>query len=146
MPVPLGQFRPARLEVWNGHGGEAGYPAPTAQIPACAANAPGFSLEFWRQSGDRTIGRGHIDSFGAMKNGFRPESLSDHGEANDPVCVVDIALALPNPGRNPPRHENRIALDIGREIKELLRRIRECTTAPTGRHKPCESLDYRPVW
>src|SRR5258708_35118330 len=27
--------------------------AQTAQIPACAANAPGSSLGFWRRSGDR---------------------------------------------------------------------------------------------
>ncbi len=28
-------------------------PLPPAQIPACAANAPGSSLGFWRRSGDR---------------------------------------------------------------------------------------------
>ena len=36
-----------------GRGGRdrnAGYPAPLAQIPAGAANAPGSCLEFWRQS------------------------------------------------------------------------------------------------
>ena len=29
---------------------------PPAQIAACAANAPGSSLGFWRQSGDRVMG------------------------------------------------------------------------------------------
>jgi len=32
---------------------ETSRPAPSAQIPASAANAPGFSLGFWRRSGDR---------------------------------------------------------------------------------------------
>jgi hypothetical protein len=35
----------------TGRGRNAGFPAPPAQIPACAANAPGSSLGFWRQSG-----------------------------------------------------------------------------------------------
>ena len=42
-----------------------------------------------------------------------------HGEADDLVRVVDIVLALPDPGRDPPRNEFRIALDIGRKVKQL---------------------------
>ena len=30
--------------------------AQPAQIPACAANAPGSSLGFWRRSGDMAVG------------------------------------------------------------------------------------------
>lgn len=41
--------------LYYGHGRNAGFPAPPAQIPACAANAPGSSLGFWRQSGDRAV-------------------------------------------------------------------------------------------
>ena len=33
-------------------------PLPPAQIPACAANAPGSSLGFWRRSGDKVEGVG----------------------------------------------------------------------------------------
>jgi hypothetical protein len=32
------------IGITNGRGRETGYPAPPAQIPACAANAPGSSL------------------------------------------------------------------------------------------------------
>jgi len=37
----------------DGRGRNAGCPAPPAQIPACAANAPGSSLGYERQSGDK---------------------------------------------------------------------------------------------
>ncbi len=46
-------FLSAIYLVATGRGREAGLPAPPAQIPACAANAPGSSLGFWRRSGDR---------------------------------------------------------------------------------------------
>ena len=36
----------------NGHGRNTGYPVPPAQIPACATNALGSSLEYERQSGN----------------------------------------------------------------------------------------------
>ncbi len=35
---------------WNGRDRNAGCPAPLAQIPACATNALGSCLGFWRQS------------------------------------------------------------------------------------------------
>lgn len=35
---------------FDGRGRNAGFPAPPAQIPACAPNAPGSYLGFWRQS------------------------------------------------------------------------------------------------
>jgi putative transposase len=34
----------------TGRDRNAGYPAPLAQIPACATNALGSCLEYWRQS------------------------------------------------------------------------------------------------
>ena len=34
----------------RGRDRNAGYPTPLAQITACASNAPGSCLEFWRQS------------------------------------------------------------------------------------------------
>ena len=37
----------------NGHGRNADYSAPPAQIPACAANALGSSLGYERQIGSR---------------------------------------------------------------------------------------------
>ena len=37
----------------NGRGRSTGYPVPPAQIPACAANALGSSLEYERQSGNK---------------------------------------------------------------------------------------------
>src|SRR5882762_8119443 len=40
----------------EGRGRDEDYPSPPAQIPACAANAPGSSLGFWRRSGDRAMG------------------------------------------------------------------------------------------
>jgi len=39
-----------QYHVRGGRDRNAGYPAPLAQIPASAANAPGSCLEFWRQS------------------------------------------------------------------------------------------------
>jgi hypothetical protein len=45
-------------ELLEGHGRETGFPVPPAQIPACAANAPGSSLGFWRRSGGRVAGVG----------------------------------------------------------------------------------------
>src|SRR5262249_19099264 len=41
-----------RLEL-KGRGRDEDYSSPPAQIPACAANAPGSSLGFWRRSGDK---------------------------------------------------------------------------------------------
>ena len=37
----------------SGHGRNTGCPVPPAQIPACAANALGSSLEYERQSGNK---------------------------------------------------------------------------------------------
>jgi len=37
----------------NGRGRNTGCPVPPAQIPACAANALGSSLEYERQSGNK---------------------------------------------------------------------------------------------
>ena len=65
--------------------------------------------------------------------------LSDHGEADDLVGVIDIALVLPNPGRNPPRHEVRIALDVCRKIEKLILRIRQRAVDPMDRHDPVSS-------
>jgi hypothetical protein len=39
-----------------GHGRDGCYQPPPAQIPACAANAPGSPLGFWRRSGDMAVG------------------------------------------------------------------------------------------
>ena len=36
----------------EGRGRDEDFSPPPAQIPACAANAPGSSLGFWRRSGD----------------------------------------------------------------------------------------------
>src|ERR1700730_15468716 len=45
------------ITLWrNGHGMDEDYSSPPAQIPACAANAPGSSLGFWRRSGDKAVG------------------------------------------------------------------------------------------
>ncbi len=46
--VPAGNKKDLAID---GRGRNAGYPAPPAQIPACATNAPGSSFGFWRQSG-----------------------------------------------------------------------------------------------
>src|ERR1700674_1387325 len=40
----------------NGRGRDGCCQPPPAQIPACAANAPGSSLGFWRRSGDMAVG------------------------------------------------------------------------------------------
>ena len=39
-----------------GRGRDEDCSSPPAQIPACAANAPGSSLGFWRRSGDMAKG------------------------------------------------------------------------------------------
>jgi hypothetical protein len=39
-----------------GHGRDGCCQPPPVQIPACAANAPGSSLGFWRRSGDMAVG------------------------------------------------------------------------------------------
>ena len=39
-----------------GHGRDEDFSSPPAQIPACAANAPGSSVGFWRRSGDMAKG------------------------------------------------------------------------------------------
>jgi hypothetical protein len=40
----------------HGHGRDGRCQPPPVQIPACAANAPGSSLGFWRRSGDKAAG------------------------------------------------------------------------------------------
>jgi hypothetical protein len=40
----------------NGRGRDEDFSSPPAEIPACAANAPGSSLGFWRRSGDKAAG------------------------------------------------------------------------------------------
>jgi hypothetical protein len=40
----------------DGRGRDEDFSSPPAQIPACAANAPGSSLGFWRRSGDKAAG------------------------------------------------------------------------------------------
>ena len=56
----------AQQARFNGRGRDAGFPAPPAQIPACAANAPGSYLGFWRQgvlpARDERCGRGGATS------------------------------------------------------------------------------------
>ena len=47
-----------RLRRQVGRGRDVGCPTPPAQIPACAFNALGSSLGFWRQSGHRARGAG----------------------------------------------------------------------------------------
>ena len=49
----LCQFAVIRKCEPNGRGRNTGYPVPPAQIPACAANALGSSLEYERQSGNK---------------------------------------------------------------------------------------------
>jgi hypothetical protein len=48
-------FRTARF-FNDGRGRDEDFSSPPVQIPACAANAPGSSLGFWRRSGDRVAG------------------------------------------------------------------------------------------
>jgi hypothetical protein len=52
--MPLSQRLPS--EASNGRGRDEDRSPPPAQIPACAANAPGSSLGFWRRSGDMAMG------------------------------------------------------------------------------------------
>ena len=43
------------VNLGDGRGRNAGYPASPAQIPACATNALGSSLEYERQSGNKDV-------------------------------------------------------------------------------------------
>ena len=57
--VPRAQnshFAPRPLAKPEGRGRDEDCSSPPAQIPACAANAPGSSLGFWRRNGDRVMG------------------------------------------------------------------------------------------
>src|SRR6266487_5502916 len=45
-------FKPRARTMPDGHGRDGRCQPPPVQIPACAANAPGSSLGFWRRSGD----------------------------------------------------------------------------------------------
>src|SRR5262245_24338314 len=44
------------FSILHGRGRDEDCSSPPAQIPACAANAPGSSLGFWRRSDDRAKG------------------------------------------------------------------------------------------
>ena len=46
----------SRVAGAEGRGRDEDFSSPPAQIPACAANAPGSSLGFWRRSGDMAAG------------------------------------------------------------------------------------------
>ena len=46
-------FSPLISDVAKGRGRNTSYPVPPAQIPACATNALGSSLEYERQSGNK---------------------------------------------------------------------------------------------
>ena len=46
----------AKAKGRDGHGRDGRCQPPPVQIPACAANAPGSSLGFWRRSGDKAAG------------------------------------------------------------------------------------------
>ena len=57
--VALGRVmsgRPIFAANAKGRGRDEDFASPPARIPACAANAPGSSLGFWRRSGDRAAG------------------------------------------------------------------------------------------
>ena len=47
------EYAAIRKSEVSGRGRNTGYPVPPAQIPACAANALGSSLEYERQSGNK---------------------------------------------------------------------------------------------
>src|SRR5262249_26853374 len=75
--------RPATRSPWcftvrlheNGRGRDEDCAPPPAQIPACAANAPGSSLRWWRRSGGKALGvvRGSAgrSGWGCEQNGPR---------------------------------------------------------------------------
>jgi hypothetical protein len=71
------------------------------------------------------IGRGHVDSLGPPKHGLRVETLADHGEANDLIRVVDIALMLADSGRDPPRQKLRSYLGIVLPVSVALIAVRD---------------------
>lgn len=49
----LDNTRRHNSQALNGRGRNTGCPVPPTQIPACAANALGSSLEYERQSGNK---------------------------------------------------------------------------------------------
>ena len=53
---PLGVCGVISAFNFSGHGRDGCCQPPPARIPACAANAPGSSLGFWRRNGDRAAG------------------------------------------------------------------------------------------
>ena len=55
-PAAVGALCVTAKSHTDGRGRDEDYSSPPAQIPACAANAPGSSLGFWRRSGDRAKG------------------------------------------------------------------------------------------
>jgi hypothetical protein len=59
-------YRAADKAAIFGHGRNAGYPA-SAQIPACATNALGSSLGFWRQIDAAVVGADSITGVSSKK-------------------------------------------------------------------------------
>ena len=73
---------------------------------------------------ERRLVRSHVDPLRATKDRFRLEFYADRADPQDLVGVVNHGLPLSDARCDPPVQKLRIALDVGREIEQLLGALR----------------------
>jgi hypothetical protein len=92
--------QPTSDATGDGRGRDEDFSSPPVQIPACAANAPGSSLGFWRRSGDRVA---------VYRSDWRKEAGD---ELDEPLPAEACRLAAPlDPLSALAALTNRLALD-----------------------------------
>ena len=84
---------------------------------------------------ERPLGVFDIDAARRVERNARGEALAEHAEANDQIGDDQVRAALAYAGTDAPRQEFRIALNIGDEREELLRRIGEHPLLGMSRHR-----------
>ena len=84
---------------------------------------------------ERPLGVFDIDAARRVERNARGEALAEHAEADDQIGDDQVRAALAYAGTHTPRQEFGIALDIGDEREELLRRIGEHPLLGMSRHR-----------
>src|SRR5260370_37424951 len=84
------------------------------------------------EAAERALRIGHIDMPGRVERHPRGEALAEYLEPNDQIGDDQIGATLPDARGEAPGQELRIALDVGNEREELLRRVGEHTLCGVG--------------
>ncbi len=84
---------------------------------------------------ERPLGVGDVNAARRVELDPRREALAEHAKTDDQIGNDQVGVSLANTRADAPWQEFGIALDIGDQSEQLLRRVRQNPLLGMGRHR-----------